>query len=183
MHLRADALVAASRMVIEIQQLALAGEDYSVATVGKMTVEPGAMNVVPSKVQFTVDIRCAKSRDIQRIQQGIHDFAQVVQESEGVEVELAIGDDGESRPFDPGVMTTIREAILEEGLPLWELWSGAGHDANPAALLWPTGMIFVRSKDGLSHAEAEYSSPEDIAAATAVLYRTTIALANPTNTD
>lgn len=178
MHLRADALVAASRMVLEIQQLALAGEDYSVATVGKMTVEPGAMNVVPSKVQFTVDIRCAQSKDIQRIQQGIREIAQAVEESEGVRVELSEGADGESTPFDVNVMTAIRAAILEEGLPLRELWSGAGHDANPAALLWPTGMIFVRSKDGLSHAEAEYSSPEDIATATAVLYRTTVALAN-----
>lgn len=183
MHLRADALVAASRMVVEIQQLALAGESYCVATVGKMSVEPGAMNVVPSRVQFTVDLRCAQVQDIQRIQQGIRDVAQAVEASEGVRVELAEGADGESTPFDPDVMSAIREAILAEELPLRELWSGAGHDANPAALLWPTGMIFVRSKDGLSHAEAEYSSPEDIAAATAVLLRTTVALANRTSFD
>lgn len=178
MHLRKDALVAASQMVLEIRRLATETVEYGVATVGQVKVEPGAMNVVPSRVTFTIDLRCASSADMAMITAGIEAAARSVEEREGVSVTIAGGGPDESTPFNESIMTTIREAIGAEGLPLRELWSGAGHDAGPAALHWPSGMVFVRSKDGLSHAEAEYSSPEDIAAATAVLLRTTVALAN-----
>lgn len=179
MHLRADALVAASHMVLEIQRLAKASEQYGVATVGQLSVEPGAMNVVPSRVKFTVDVRCAAMSDMEMIGAGIKSAARQVEEREGVSVSIEGTDYSESRPFDPSVMATIREAIAAENMPLREAWSGAGHDAGPAASVWASGMIFVRSKDGLSHAEAEYSSPEDIAVATNVLLRTTVALAEP----
>ncbi len=177
MHLRADALVAAAQMVLDIRQLALASNAYGVATVGQMSVEPGAMNVVPARVRFTVDARCAEAADLAMIEAGIHTAARAVEVREGVSVEVTGTEPSATTPFDEGIMAAIREAIAAENLPLRELWSGAGHDAGPAALHWPTGMIFVRSKDGLSHAETEYSSPEDIAAATAVLLRTAVALA------
>lgn len=178
MNLRKDALVAASQMVLDIRQLAKESSGYGVATVGQMTVEPGAMNVVPSRVTFTVDVRCANASDLAMIAAGLERSARAVEEREGVGVTIVGSDESDSTPFDGAIMATIREAIAAEKLPLKELWSGAGHDAGPAALRWPSGMIFVRSKDGLSHAEAEYSSPEDIAAATAVLLRTTVALAS-----
>lgn len=177
MHLRADALVAASQMVLDIRKLATECEEYGVATVGQLTVEPGAMNVVPSRVTFTVDVRCASQKDMEMIASGIQTAARQAEEREGVAVSIAGSDTGESRPFNPEIMTAIRDAMAAENLPLRELWSGAGHDAGPAALFWPSGMIFVRSKDGLSHAEAEYSSPEDITAATNVLLRAAVTLA------
>lgn len=177
MHLRADALVAAAQIVLDIRQCALGSTGYGVATVGQMSVEPGAMNVVPARVRFTVDVRCAEETDLAMIEAGIYAAARSIEAREGVSVEVTGTEPSASTPFDGGVMAAIRKAIEDEELPLRELWSGAGHDAGPAALHWPTGMIFVRSKDGLSHAEAEYSSPEDIAAATAVLLRTTVALA------
>lgn len=177
MHLRSDALVAAAEMILEIRKLALTGTDYSVGTVGHLTVEPGAMNVVPARVRFTVDVRCANAADLAMIEAGVAEVARRVEANEGVTVEISGTGRGDSVPFDADVMAAIRESIRAEGLPLRELWSGAGHDAHPASLRWPSGMIFVRSKDGLSHAEAEYSSPEDIAAGTNVLLRTTLALA------
>ena len=176
MHLRADALVAASQLVLDIRRLATECQEYGVATVGQMTVEPGAMNVVPSRVTFTVDVRCATAKDMDHISSGLKASARQVEEREGVSISIAGSDPGESRLFNPEIMAAIREAIAAENLPLRELWSGAGHDAGPAALFWPSGMIFVRSKDGLSHAEAEYSSPDDIAAATNVLLRTVATL-------
>lgn len=177
MDLRADALVAAAQMVMEVRRLATASNGYGVATVGQLTVEPGAMNVVPALVRFTVDARCAESDDLAAIGAGLQTIAREVEEREGVTVTISGTEPSASTPFDPTIMAAIRAAIAAEDLPLRQLWSGAGHDAGPAARRWPTGMIFVRSKDGLSHAEAEYSSPEDIAAATAVLLRTTVALA------
>jgi acetylornithine deacetylase/succinyl-diaminopimelate desuccinylase-like protein len=114
---------------------------------------------------------------------GLHAAARAAEEREGVSVTITGADDSRSTHFNEDILKAIREAIGSEGLPLRELWSGAGHDAGPAALHWPTGMIFVRSKDGLSHAEAEYSSPEDIAAATAVLLRTAVTLASTRSAD
>lgn len=178
MHLRKDALVAASQMIIDIRRLATECAEYGVATVGQLSVEPGAMNVVPSRVKFTVDVRCASSKDMEMITSGTEASARQVEEREDVEISIIGTEPGESRPFNPEIMTAIRNAIVSEGQMVRELWSGAGHDAGPAALFWPSGMIFVRSKDGLSHAEAEYSSPEDITTATSVLLRTTVALAN-----
>ena len=178
MHLRADALVAAAQIVLEMRRLATASTGYGVATVGQMTVEPGAMNVIPAQVRFTVDVRCAEADDLTAISAGLDAIARQVEAREGVTVTITGTEPSPSTPFDPTIMAAIRQAIQDEDLPMRELWSGAGHDAGPAARRWPTGMIFVRSKDGLSHAEAEYSSPEDIAAATAVLLRTTVALAD-----
>lgn len=177
MHLRADSLVAAARMVTETQRLGSECKDYGVATVGQLSVTPGAINVVPSRVTFTVDARCATLADMAHIREGLHEAARSVEAQEGVTIEIAETEPSESRPFNAEIMATIRDAIVAEGLTPRELWSGAGHDAGPAALHWPSGMIFVRSKDGLSHAEAEYSSPEDIAKATTVLLRTAVALA------
>lgn len=176
MDLRHDALVAAAEMVLEVNRLALESEEYGVATVGQLTVEPGAMNVVPGIVRFTVDIRCAAASDLSMIEDGLAAAARLTEKRHGVAVSISGTGDAESAPFDPDVMQAIRDAIRTVNLPLRELWSGAGHDAHPASLHWPTGMVFVRSKDGLSHAEAEYSSPEDIGAATNVLLHTMLKL-------
>ena len=174
---RADALVAASALVLAVRRLAAARAEYSVATVGKLTVEPGAMNVVPGRVRFTIDVRCARMHDMATIANGIRDVASIIEADEGVRIEIAGGGDAEPQPFDAGVIAVIRQAVRARHLPVRQLWSGAGHDAGAASRRWPTGMIFVRSKDGLSHAEAEYSSPEDIEAATNVLLDTVVTLA------
>lgn len=174
---RADALVAASRMVLGIRDLALQCQGYGVATVGKMSVAPGAMNIVPAKVDFTIDARCVLAEDMTMLEAGVVDVVEQAAAAEGVRAEITGPESYPTITFDADVMSAIREAMTAEGLPVRELWSGGGHDAGVAALRWPSGMIFVRSKDGLSHAEAEYSSPEDIAAAANVLLRAVVTLA------
>lgn len=175
---RADALIAASKMVLGLRELALKSVGYGVATVGKMSVSPGAMNIVPARVEFTIDARAAGADDLAMMDAGIADLAREVAREEGVEITVAGTGAYPPIPFDTHVMDIIHDAMVGDGLPVRELWSGGGHDAGVVALNWPAGMIFVRSKDGLSHAEAEYSSPEDIAAATNVLLRAAVRLAN-----
>ncbi|MCO5216740.1 MAG: Zn-dependent hydrolase [Thermomicrobiales bacterium] len=174
---RADALVAASRMVLGLRELALRSVGYGVVTVGKMSVAPGAMNIVPARVEFTIDARAAGAEDLATFDAGIIELARDAEQAEGVAITVAGTEAYPPIPFDAEVMNTIREAMVTEGLPVRELWSGGGHDAGVVGLRWPAGMIFVRSKDGLSHAEAEYSSPEDIEAATNVLLRAAVELA------
>jgi N-carbamoyl-L-amino-acid hydrolase len=86
----------------------------------------------------------------------------------------------EPTPFDPGVLAAVRAACQEVGVPYGELWSGAGHDAKYVADVCPSAMIFVRSRGGLSHCEAEDSTPEDIEAGANVLLGATLRLAETT---
>ncbi|MER3437993.1 MAG: Zn-dependent hydrolase, partial [Chloroflexota bacterium] len=83
----------------------------------------------------------------------------------------------EPTPFDPGVIATIEAACADLGLPFGRLWSGAGHDAKYLAEVCPAGMIFVRSRGGFSHCEAEYSEPEEIEAGANVLLHAALQLA------
>src|SRR5690606_1946421 len=83
----------------------------------------------------------------------------------------------EPTPFDPAVVAAVERAVQRLGLPYRRLWSGPGHDAKYMQDICPSAMIFVRSRDGLSHCEQEYSASEDIEAGVNVLLQATLELA------
>jgi hydantoinase/carbamoylase family amidase len=152
---REDALVAAAAEILRIREAALAIPE-AVATVGQLEVEPGAGNVIPSRVRLSVD---ARAPDLERLERLVRSI--------GVEpgywtdpVELAVD-----------VRSALGAEIEQRGLPVVELASGAGHDAGIlAAAGVRAGMLFVRSLNGgVSHSPDELSSEEDIALATDVL--------------
>ena len=155
MDAREDALVAAAQRILEIRDAAR-GIPGAVATVGELDVEPGAGNVIPSRVRLSLD---ARAPDAERLDALVR----------------AIG-------FDPGHRTepvklgelcrdAFRAEIEARGLPLVELASGAGHDAGIlAAAGVEAGMLFVRSLNGgVSHSPDELSSEEDVGLAVDVL--------------
>jgi N-carbamoyl-L-amino-acid hydrolase len=80
--------------------------------------------------------------------------------------------------FDPGVVDIIEASTDELGIPNQRMISGAGHDAQLLAEMCPTAMIFIPSKDGVSHSPDEYSSPEDLETGANVLLHTALKLAN-----
>jgi acetylornithine deacetylase/succinyl-diaminopimelate desuccinylase-like protein len=152
---RDDALVAAAEAVLRIRDAAH-GIDGAVATVGELAVEPGASNVIPSRVRLSVDARAPDSERLARLV-------------------AAIGFEPAQRT-DPAVMSpelreVLRAEIESRGLPVVELPSGAGHDAGIlAAAGVPSAMLFVRSLNGgVSHSPDELSSDEDVALAVEVL--------------
>ena len=155
MDAREDALVAAAEAVLRIRDAARA-IDGAVATVGEVSVEPGASNVIPSRVRLSVD---ARAPDSERL-------AQLVS---------AIGFEPAQRtqpaPMSVELRQVLREEIERRGLPALELPSGAGHDAGIlAAAGVPSTMLFVRSLNGgVSHSPDELSSDEDVALAVDVL--------------
>ena len=155
MGTRDDALVRAAELILEIRETA-ESIDGAVATVGEVTVEPGAVNVIPSRVTISID---ARAPDGDRCQQLID----------------ALGFEPTYRTapaeMDPGLQAALRAEIEERGLPVVELASGAGHDAAVlAAAGVPSAMLFVRSlNDGVSHSPDELSSEEDVSLATDVL--------------
>jgi acetylornithine deacetylase/succinyl-diaminopimelate desuccinylase-like protein len=155
MERREDALVAAAEAVIRIRDAA-SGIEGAVATVGELTVEPGAGNVIPGRVRFSVDARAPDTRRLEELLATI-----------GVEP----GHWTEPAAMAEELRRILREEIERRGLPLVELASGAGHDAGIlAAAGVPSAMLFVRSLNGgVSHCPEELSSAEDIELALDVL--------------
>ena len=175
MQLRQDALAGAAEMMVEIERIAN-GIDGTVATIGKIVIENAGVNVIPGQVTFTCDLRhvIQESRDLAEceIKKAICTIAtkrhlySSVKELQRVKPVTT----------DAAIMQTIHHAIEKCGYDAFYLSSGAGHDAMQFAHHCPIGMIFVRSKDGVSHNPLEYSSPEDIEAGAQVLFETILAL-------
>jgi acetylornithine deacetylase/succinyl-diaminopimelate desuccinylase-like protein len=155
MDARDDALVRAATDILRIRDVAQS-IDGAVATVGQLEVEPGGVNVIPGRVRFTID---ARAPDRERLDRLIG--------------ELGIDGAGAVAPteFAGAPADALREAVTARGLPLVELFSGAGHDAGVLARAGvPSGMLFVRALNGgVSHSPDELSSPDDVALAVDVL--------------
>ena len=148
---REDALVAAAEFVLQAREVA-SGIDGAVATVGRLSVEPGGMNVIPDRVGLTVD---ARAPDVERLDRLVAAL--------GIEEPVRT----EPAAMSEEIQAALRAELERLSVPVLELPSGAGHDAGILASAGvPSGMLFVRSLNGgISHNPAELSSPEDIALA------------------
>lgn len=177
MNLRNDALTAAAEVMLAMESEA---KNYpgAVATVGKIKAFPGGVNVVPGEVRFSIDMRNQKAALRDEMYEKIKEKAEEICANRNVSVEFnVLMKDEEGKPCADHIQELIAKACKESELPEFYMPSGAGHDSSTFADFCPMGMIFVRSKDGISHNKVEYSSPEDCAAGTEVLYRTMLELA------
>lgn len=170
MHDRYDALVSAAELVLAIRSIANDhAEDDIVATVGNLRVHPGAMNVIPGKVELWVDLRGTDHEYIVESLQEIKDAALAVAEEYETPVTI------EMLSADKPVVMAEELVVLAEnacealGLDCLRAVSGAGHDAMNMAKITPAGMVFVRSREGVSHHPDEYAAPEDLEAGVKVL--------------
>jgi allantoate deiminase len=155
MELRDDALVRAARDIVRLEEETRRIPE-AVATVGRVEVEPGGINVVPGRVRYSVDVRAPDEQRLDRL--------------------IALAGIDRTHAVPPVAMSAqvtgvLRTEIESRGLPVVELTSGAGHDAGVLARAGvPTAMLFVRSLNGgVSHSPDELSSAEDIALAIEVL--------------
>ena len=169
MAMRKDALSAAAEIVLEIEKIATQAPDL-VATVGTFEVQHGAGNVVPSLVKFSVDIRAPQDKlrhdAIKRIEHALDS----VSKARGTSAILDIHYDARATTCDAGLMRDLAAAVAKNGLTVTKLPSGAGHDAMAFRDRIPVAMVFVRSKDGISHNPAEFSSEADIELGAKVLF-------------
>src|SRR5690606_21087081 len=177
MRLRRDPLVAAARIIDAVDRLARGQDDVAVGTVGRVRVEPNTINTIPGRVVFSVDLRHPDPATLEAMVERFRQQVAEIAEAGKVEATVDRFWTSEATPFAPEVVQAVQEAIDALGLPNKRLWSGAGHDAKYVADVSPAGMIFVRSQGGLSHAEKEYSTPEDIEAGVNVLLGATLRLA------
>ena len=170
MALRHDALTAAAEFILAVEARGL-GRDQLMATVGQVTVYPGASNVIPGEVKLSLDVR--HPRDGVRLTTGneLEQWSRELAGRRGVAVEWKTMQTTESVQCDPTLAGLLEEAIRQEGLPPLHLASGAGHDAAIMAGLAPIAMLFVRCKGGISHSPLESVRIEDMLVATAALAR------------
>ncbi len=178
MGLRKDALAAASELVLGVERIAReeAGEN-TVGTVGYLYVQPGAMNVVPGKVELGIDIRDINSEDKLKAVDAVKKLMGEIAATRGVKVDYEILTHDEPVCLAEKVINAIELTAQEKGIPYIKMPSGAGHDAMHMADLTQAGMIFIPSINGISHNIAENSKMEDIVQGTELLLAVTIKLA------
>ncbi|MCP8617884.1 M20 family metallo-hydrolase [Salirhabdus salicampi] len=158
---RCDALVAAGKFVSEIHNLPPRVSSTAVATVGKLNVKPNGVNVIPGEVDLTVDIRDIHENTRDQLVGLITDAAQSVAKKYGINVAW-----NETVRVDPllirkDLQQKLDASIVANGIEPFYLPSGAGHDAMVVGRKIPSAMLFVQSKDGISHNPAEWSSLND----------------------
>ena len=170
MDLRRDALAAASDAVIAVERIC-GGAPGAVGTVGVLRTMPGAVNVIPGAVEFTVDVRAGSDGLRRGVLRQIDEAFAAISERRGVLFDAVTTHDTRAAQCSPWLMRCLGQAVEAEGLEVRELPSGAGHDAMAMAHLTAVGMLFVRCKDGISHHPAESMTEADAEVAARVLLR------------
>lgn len=159
--LRRDALAGAARVVLELRDLARARDNVT-ANVGKIAVEPGGANVVPGLADFTIDLRGTSRSVLEELERFVEATVARIASEEGLEFELEQTFALEPLELDPELTEMVERAAWIEDASTRRMPSGAGHDAMIVGRHVPAAMIFVPSRDGISHSPAEYSSPDQV---------------------
>ncbi len=172
MDQRRDALLAAAHFVIEVNRIVTGAPGRQVGTVGRLRVEPGAVNVIPGRAVMSLELRDLDAVKIQSLLERIQGAAEAIAGRTGTKIDFAALEElTPPAATDPRLMAVLEAAAGELGLKTMRLPSGAGHDAQSIAALAPVAMIFIPSVGGISHSPLELSKPDDIAAGTRVLLR------------
>lgn len=177
MTMRHDALVAAAEFVQTVEQEARK-TGTTVATVGKMSVLPGGINIIPGTVEITLDLRDLNQEVSDQVEDAIFKEAKRICRERNLEMRTEVLQRIPPSLCSEEFQLAAKAAFEKLGFEPFYLPSGAGHDAMQVVNICPIGMIFIRSKDGISHNPAEWSSPEDCADGVNVLFHTLLSLAN-----
>jgi allantoate deiminase len=170
MKLRQDALAAAAECVLAVEARAAAEADL-VATVGKLEVLPGAMNVIPGRARFSLDLRSPSDAKREAAVRGLLAAMEEICRRRRARLAARKLHDEPVAVCSGWMQEAIAAAVAAEGLPVRRLPSGAGHDGMAMRALADIGMLFVRCRHGISHNPAEAVSEEDVAVALRVWLR------------
>lgn len=179
MSSRRDALVAASEAVLALHDIASSynGQFAMVGTTGFVKVSPGAINVVPGYAEMQCELRSTDKDALNAAWSAYAEALQTIAARRGTSVELTLTESTSPVPMDAEVQETLRNACRKHGHPYLDMASGAGHDCMNMAAATASGMLFVRSRRGLSHHPDEFVGPADIRAGCDALHSALVALA------
>lgn len=162
MDRRADALVVAAGIIAELPSLAVEEGEGTVITTGRLNVYPNGANVIPDRVVFSIDIRSGKEEHVQNVIKKVKDLLNLNSKN-GIEISVEQSLYMEPKMLNEDIREMIKEACKDLNLDYLSMNSGAGHDAMVLSDVTDVGLIFIPSKDGLSHCPEEWSDARHIA--------------------
>ncbi len=176
MNSRHDALLAAAKLIVAVNEVIIGYEGSQVGTVGKIAAQPGAYNVIPGKVIFGLEIRDLSSDKIVNLFHDIEKKAAEIAANSGTKISFQ-----QKNSINPALtQKSIQDKIIQSaktlGLTYKYIQSGAGHDSQEMAVITPIGMIFVPSVGGISHSPKEFTKATDMANGANVLLQTILAI-------
>jgi allantoate deiminase len=164
MHLRRDPLAAAAEWIATVEAMAI-HTDGLVATVGKIAVEPNAVNVIAGVARVSLDVRHARDSVRDFAVSELTSQAQAIAERRNLKFKHSRQMNEPAVPMDERLTAYLANAVETAGFPAKAMTSGAGHDAMVMATRMPTAMLFLRSPGGISHHPDESVLEEDVEAA------------------
>jgi len=171
MALRRDALAGAAECIVAIEEFCRTDEGGLVGTVGYINAMPGATNVIPGQVSFTIDIRAPSDAHRKLAVAAIVRQIENVARRRKLVLQVDVTHDNRTVPCGPWLKSQIAEAIAGEGYRMFELPSGAGHDGMAMIDIADVAMVFVRCRGGISHHPDEHVEKADVEAGARVLLR------------
>ena len=174
---RKDGMIAAAQFILMVNKVVNSFEGAQVGTVGRIEAKPGVPNVIPGFVNLSLELRDLSSKKIQDMFNLINQNAKIIAQKTSTKIEFEpIDATGEPALMDKRIMNIIKEASKDFKYSAQVMPSGAGHDAQDMALIAPTAMIFVPSRDGISHSPEEFTSFEMIYKGANILLKTIVEL-------
>jgi allantoate deiminase len=171
MLLRRDALAGAAECIVEIEEFCRTDEDGLVGTVGYIHAMPGATNVIPGQVSFTIDIRAPTDAHRKLAVADIVRRIENIAKRRKLALQLDVTHENRTVPCAPWLKPQVSDAIAKEGYRVFELPSGAGHDGMAMIDIADVAMVFVRCRGGISHHPDEHVETADADAGARVLLR------------
>jgi N-carbamoyl-L-amino-acid hydrolase len=175
MPMRQDALVAASQVVLAINRVGNQPGDQ-VATVGRMNLHPNVPNSIPGKVEMSLDLRDLSNDRLDQLLSEITQAINTIATETGTRISMGQRLHNDPAPANSHIQNAIAQVCEDLNLSYCRLPSRASHDAQEMSRITDMGMIFVPSEGGISHAETEYTSPQDCANGATVLLHTLMRL-------
>lgn len=167
-YLRHDACVAAAKIITYLRGRA-EKTGKTLATIGTMALEPNAVNVIPDKATFTIDLRNPDTQALKDEEKMLRDYFREVEKSDGVTIETRQLSRFDSVLFDEDICRVIEQSAKERGFSCRRMTSGAGQGAQMIARMTKAAMIFVPSVNGISHNPDEFTKESDVQSGANVL--------------
>ena len=171
MPLRRDALAGAAECIVEIEEFCRTDQDGLVGTVGYIHARPGATNVIPGQVSFTLDIRAPTDAHRKLAVADIVRRIETIAKRRKLALQLDVTHENRTVPCAPWLKRQLADAVAAEGFRVFELPSGAGHDGMAMIDIADVAMLFVRCRGGISHHPDEHVELADADAGARVLLR------------
>ena len=177
MDMRQDALLAASKLIVAVNEVVTGVDGKQVGTIGKISIQPGAYNVIPGKAVMGLEIRDLNYDKIWQLFAEIEKRAAAIASASGTKISFQ----HQPNPSKPAltekwIQDKIVAVVKSLGYTYKYMQSGAGHDSQEIALITPVGMIFVPSINGISHSPKEFTTATDMANGANVLLQTILAI-------